>query len=740
MNRRTTKKPTPNHSTSNKNNFEMNRLKSYILLLLITASGFVKADEGMWLPILLKKYNIEDMKAKGFKLTAEDIYSVNKASMKDAVVIFGGGCTGELISDQGLLITNHHCGYGQIQAHSSLEHDYLTNGFWAMNKSEELVNPGLSVRFLVRMEDVTSTALKGVDNKMNMADRQKVIKKNIEKIEEKATKDTHYTARVEKFYHGNEYYLFVEEMFTDVRLVGAPPSAIGKFGGDTDNWMWPRHTGDFSIFRIYANKKNQPAEYSPDNVPYKPKKHFPVSLKGIKKDDFTMVFGFPGRTQEYLPASAVKLITETSNPHKIRIRQTKIDIIGRDMNADPKTRIQYSAKYARISNSWKKWIGENRGLRKLNALEKKAAYETKFQTWAESNDGLRQQYANLLPTFNKAYEEIKPYWLARDYYREAGLYLDLMEFGWQISNLARSMEEDKKKEFKKKRKGMVSYAEKFYKDFNLDTDKAVFLAMIKLWVKNVEEAKWPAALQAAKTTHNGNWNAYVNDMYSKTVFTQPEKMKGIMEKFSKKKLEELSTDPMFRFFASLASDYYQKIMPQYRSIHYRIDSLQMVYMRGMREMEKERTFYPDANFTLRVTYGKVDGYRPNNAVIYEHQTTLEGIMEKDNPEIYDYNVPQRLRDLFKSKDYGQYADNGKLPVCFIATNHTTGGNSGSPVIDGEGNLIGVNFDRSWESTMSDIMYDPDQCRNITLDIRYALFIIDKFAGAKHLVDEMTIVK
>jgi len=711
-----------------------------ILVLLITSSSFVRADEGMWIPLLLNKYNIKDMQAKGFKLTAEDIYSINQASMKDAVMMFGGGCTGELISDQGLLITNHHCGYGSIQKHSSVEHDYLTNGFWAMSKAEELANPGLSVTFLERMEDVTSQVLANVTDNMNELERQMEIQKQIQRIAILNSENGKFQTSVKPLFYGNAYYLFVSKVYKDVRLVGAPPSGIGKFGGDTDNWMWPRHTGDFSIFRIYVDKNNEPAEYSPENVPLKPKMHFPISLKGVQKDDFTMVLGYPGRTEEYLTSYAVKMISQLQNPHKINIRQTKIDILARYMNQSPAVRIQYSNKYAGISNAWKKWIGEIRGLKRLNAIEKKEDFEKNITHWIATDESRKSKYENLLPDYKQVYEKLSPYQLASDYCNEAFFSLDIIRLVNGFKTLSSYTDKTDKNEIKNYLVRLVNSSNNHFKDYFLPLDKEVFVAMIGLYRKNMDIQFYPEELKLLDSKFKGDINKYVDFIYSKTMFTDKAKIDEFLADYTLASNKKLDKDPLYQLYVGFANMYNGTILPVLEDAELKRNTLNRIWMQAIMQFEKDKVLYPDANSTFRVSYGKVDDYFPFDGVKYLHYTTLKGIMEKDNPEIYDYTVPAKLKELYLNKDYGQYGENGEMHVAFTASNHTTGGNSGSPVINADGQLIGVNFDRNWEGTMSDIMYDPDMCRNISLDIRYALFIIDKMAGNKRLIDEMTLVR
>ncbi len=717
------------------------KTKVGILLIALLHTFFVgKADEGMWIPLYLKKYNIRDMQKKGFKLTAEDIYSVNKACMKDAVMIFGGGCTGELISDKGLIITNHHCGFGSIQSHSSLDHDYLTDGFWAKTEKDELPNPGLSVRFLVHMEEVTDQVLRGADEKMSADERQKIIKGNIQKLREENGKNNNFKIVIKPFFAGNQYFMFVERVFKDIRLVGAPPSAIGKFGGDTDNWMWPRHTGDFSLFRIYADKNNEPAEYSKDNRPYKPIKHFPISLKGVKKGDFTMVFGYPGRTNEYQTSYAVDLLTNTINPERIKIRQSIIDNMSADMASSPSIRIKYASKYARVSNAWKKWIGQNKGLRRIDAIQKKQDLEKKLSQWVRKKSDRKKKYGHLLKEYKELYQAYAPYYLAGEYFYEAIWAMESVKFSSRVQRLLSK----KRKVTESDIQALKTYAKKFFKDYNLDTDKKIFTDILYLYSQNAGSDFQPSILDFVKSAPDKKAaiSSFAEKYFSGSFYLHKEKFDAFIDsyKYNATTSENIAETPAYQFFASFTSMYYEKIVPGTKKYTEAIAQLDRFYMQALMEYQKEKTFYPDANFTLRVAYGQVDDYKPRDAVSYNYFTTLEGIMEKDNPNIYDYKVPQKLKDLYKKKDYGNYAENGKMHVCFTASNHTTGGNSGSPVLNGNGELIGVNFDRNWEGTMSDIMYDPEQCRNIILDIRYALFIIDKFANSKRLIKEMTIVK
>ena len=676
------------------------------------------------------------MQEKGFKLSAEDIYSVNKACMKDAIVQFGGGCTGEVISSDGLLITNHHCGYSQIQKHSSLQNDYLTNGFWAMSRDEELPNPGLTVTFLKRMEDVTDKVLQGVTDIMDNTAHDDIISSNIKEITANASAGTGYTAVVRPFYMGRQYFLFVNETFRDIRLVGAPPSAIGKFGGETDNWVWPRHTGDFSLFRIYAGKENKPAEYSKENVPYKPLYHFPISLKGIKEGDFTMVFGYPGTTTEYVPSFHIDMIRNSFNPKMIAIRSKKIEIIEAAMNSDHLIRIQYSAKKSGLANSWKKWIGESQGLDKMAAIEKKREYETKLTNWINEDTDRIEKYAGLLPEYKELYKQMSLYYLINSYTNEVffNTGTEAISFARNLKPLADLYKTDHNNEKAEALKiDLLESGKSFFKNYNVATDKKLFVELMTLYGENIApEWQAPEYIKLRKSC-KGDFASVVDKLYSRTIFSDETRFSEFVTNFKTSGIARLKKDPFYTIAISVSDFLAVNVRPELVRINDAIQKLNRIYMTAQMEFEKDKLFYPDANSTLRVAYGSVKGYMSKDAVYYNYYTTLKGIMEKDNPGIYDYDVPERLKELYKSKDYGQYAWNGEIPVCFIADNHTTGGNSGSPVINADGQLIGVNFDRAWEGVASDIAFNPEQSRNISLDIRYALFIIDKFAGAGYLL-------
>lgn len=668
------------------------------------------------------------MQEMGFKLSVEDIYQVNNSSLKDAVVLFGRGCTGEIISPDGLMITNHHCGFRQIQSHSSLENDYLTDGFWAMSQEEELPNEGLSVSILVEMREVTKQILAGTDTITDSFEFNAKIKENSTIVVDEAIDGTHYKGRIKSFYNRNQYFLLIEEKFTDVRLVGAPPSAIGKFGGDTDNWMWPRHTGDFSMFRIYADSTNKPAAYSPSNVPYHPKKFLSINIGGIEEGDFTMVFGYPARTSQNLHSKAVQQIIEERDPNRIAIRDIKLDIMGRAMENDRGVRIKYAAKYASTSNAWKKWQGEIKGLNRLNAVDIKLKREAEFTTWVNQSEARKEQYADVLPTFQKLYTDIAPYQKAKDYFDEI---ISRGTDGYKIfSHLKKLSEIDIQKE--------EAYINKHFKDYEKSVDQEVFIALMTKYQNDISDSLTADMLNSLFNKKNPQ--KALAKIYSASILTNQE---ALLKLITNKKLldKKLEKDKLAKLFDSFSETYHNNISAGYNPITKKIIKNQTQYVAALMEMKKDEMIFPDANQTLRVTYGKMEGFIPADGVRYKAYTTLEGIIAKDNPEIYDYDVPDRLKELYQAKDYDRYANSlGELPVCFSASNHTTGGNSGSPVLDENGYLIGINFDRCWEGTMSDVMFDPEKCRNISLDMRYMLFLIDKFAGAGYLLDEMNIVE
>lgn len=708
------------------------------IMALLAAWTGCRADEGMWIPMLLQKYNIEDMQREGFRLTAEDIYDINRASLKDAVIGLGREgrpfahfCTGELVSGEGLVVTNHHCAFGMIQAHSSLEHNYLRDGFWAASHREELANPGITASILVRMEDVTEQINARLAPDMTDEQREATIAKICKELEQKAVEGTNLHANIKPYFNGNQYFMSVFKIYKDVRLVGAPPSAIGKFGGDTDNWMWPRHTGDFSVLRIYAGADNEPAAYSPDNRPYRPATFFKISVKGVHEGDFTMVFGYPGTTQEYLTSYAIEQIQEVENPHKVAVRTAKLDVINAAMNSDELLRIKYASKAASVANSWKRWQGEIKGLKRFNTIESKRLDEEQFRRWAQD----KPAYRNLTDSYRRLYDERRPLVLAAAYLNEAGLN------GAEIVGLAAAVHKAMSgKAFAadpaKAREQLKDRVAEHFKDYDAATDRKILREMLSIYNRNLP-AEWiPAEVQAAGKK---GVDVYSDNLFRKSLFASREALDAFIDKAGPESYRKLEKDPAYRLYASMQEFHADRIRGNLARITRELKQLDRLWLRARMEMQPDRKFYADANSTLRVSYGKVQGYAPNDAVCYKHFTTLRGIMEKDNPDIYDYDVPERLREIYRLRDFGPYTQDGEVPVCFVATNHTTGGNSGSPVLNADGHLIGLNFDRAWDGVMSDLQYRPEICRNISVDIRYVLFIIDKLAGARHLIDEMEIV-
>ena len=717
----------------------MKFLKYFFTTVLVLAFSLAKADEGMWLPQLLGKLNESRMKSLGMKISAKDIYSINSGSLKDAIVSFGGFCTGSVISGSGLVLTNHHCGFGAIQSHTTLQNNYIRDGFWAANHSEEIANPGLFATFIIRIDDVSAAVLNGVNSKMDENERQSIIDKNIAGIRKSAKKESTQENFIRGFFEANQYYMFTTETFNDVRLVGAPPSAIGNFGKDSDNWMWPRHTGDFSLFRIYADKNNKPAAFSKDNVPYIAKKALNVSLAGIKEGDFTMIYGFPGRTNEYLYSAAVKQIVELSDPAKINIRTKALEVIDGFMRKDELIKIQYAAKYASISNAWKKWQGEVLGLTRTKAVEKKKNYEDIFQNRVIANPEFKSKYGGLLSQLEKVYSEIEPYSLARDYYSEIISKIELFTIASNLNTLVTAYDKDGQTGYNKRLPIVLENINRVYKGFNSTVDQKIFESLMKIYVE--QPGKFTSDYVNEKLTSvERNYELFASNFYNEASIKDSSYTLALLDKNAVEVITKLKEIDAVKMFVNIQTAYQDNVQSKVNSLQSDINMLQRTYMQAQMEVMKNKTFYPDANSTLRLTYGKVNGYEPRDGIKYKYYTDLDGVMEKYIPGDYEFDVPEKLRELYAKKDYGPYGKDGKMPVCFIATNHTTGGNSGSPVFDAYGNLIGLNFDRVWEGTMSDINYDPSICRNIQVDIRYVLFIIDKFAGANHLIKELKLVQ
>jgi len=716
----------------------MKYIKHLCVAFCLLIVSIVKADEGMWLPLLLQKLNEKQMKSLGMKISAKDIYNINAGSLKDAIVSFGGFCTGEVISSKGLVLTNHHCGFDAVQNHTTLEHNYIRDGFWAGNNNEELTNPGLFVTFIVRIEDVSKQALSGVTPSMTESERQSAIDKNMNEVKRNTKKESYQDSFVRGFFEGNQYYLFITETYKDIRLVGAPPSAIGNFGKDTDNWMWPRHTGDFSMFRIYAGKDNKPAEYSADNVPYIPKKSLNISLDGVTEGDFTMVFGFPGKTTEYLQSSAIEQIMTVNDPAKIAIREKALAVLDSYMRKDEQIKIQYAAKYASIQNSYKKWQGEVLGLTSTNALAKKKTYETEFQKRVNANPQWKAMYGTLLTDLETAYNEIKPYSYARDYYLEITNRIEILTIAAWVNSL-KTAPGNGEKAYDQRLEQVKTTLTGLFDEYNAEVDQQLFQTLIEMYLNDQEE-QYQSPYLKKWLNENGNDIEKISvKLYDESIMHNQKKLMALLDKPADEVIKVIQKDKAMELYNDLVATYSNKVTKKLNEIQARINKLNRTYMQAQMDVFKEKTFYPDANSTLRVTYGKVKGYNPRDAVKYDYYTYLDGVMDKYKPGDYEFDVPEKIRTLYKNKDYGQYGSNGKMPVCFIAMNHTTGGNSGSPALDAYGNLVGLNFDRAWEGTMSDINYDPSICRNIMVDIRYVLFIIDKYAGATRLVKEMKLV-
>jgi len=712
-----------------------------ILLTIILTANIAKADEGMWLPQLIEAMNFADMKKNGFKLTAQQIYSINKASMKDAVAIFGGGCTSEVISTNGLILTNHHCGYGAIAALSTVQNDYLKNGFFAMTSNDEIYCKGLSVNFIKRIDDVTAKVFKNIKTGISEQQKDSIIQANIKTVETEAKAGNQFDAFVRPFYYGNEYYLFTVEVFKDIRLVAAPPESIGKFGGETDNWVWPRHNADFSMFRIYGDANNKPAEYNGANKPYKPAYSFPISIKGTELGDFTMVYGFPGRTQEYLTSYAVDLLVNQQDPLRVKLREIRLDIMEADMKKNDTIRLMYANRYAGVANAYKKWSGEVIGLKKSDAVNKKKKGEADFLKLVESDAVKKEKYFNLFKQFEKAYADYAPLSKQYDYYTECLLGIDGLRMVGSLSNILG--------ELKKKQAGAENKFSALSKDviptipfknYNKTTDKKLCNAMLQTYLNEVDRTLMPLYLDSIFKAYNNNVNDLVENLYANSSLVDNDKAKLVYADVEKN-ATAIEKDPLYMLAVAINKHYQKAVVPQTAYLEKQIAQLQKDYMLGLKENVKTKKFYPDANGTMRVAYGKVADYDGKDGIRYKHYTTMDGLIEKNKTGHEDFFVTPRLIELYNKKDFGQYADkNGQLRTAFIASNHTTGGNSGSPVINAKGELVGTNFDRNWEGTMSDVMYNVNFCRNITLDVRYTLWVIDKYAGAGYLLKEMKIVK
>lgn len=709
------------------------------LLIAITSISSVKADEGMWLPMLIKRLQYRDLQKMGLQLTAEEIYSVNHSSLKDAIVSLGGFCTAEMVSPNGLMLTNHHCGYDAIREHSTVENDILTNGFWAKSYAEEKPNPGLYASFLVRMEDVTDRilpALEGIDSEMA---RKAKIAELGEAISKEAEEGTHYNARVKSFFAGNEFYLFVYETFHDVRLVGAPPSSIGKFGGNTDNWMWPRQTGDFSIFRVYTGPDGNPAQYSEENIPLKPKHFLPISLAGFEEGDFSMVMGYPGRTHRYLTSYGVKQAIELKNPTIVSIRDAKLDVLRKAMDADDAVRLKYASKFAQIANYWKYYIGQTEQLKRNEVIETKEELEARFQKWANSSPELKAKYGDVLNMLKRSYALTDTNIVSGQYVVEAGLLgADAVLFSYRMGKKLEAymkMESGPKKDDMKD--DLKVTAAEFFESINLPTDKKLFAVTNKMYAKNVPTTQLPTYLKELGDKYYGKWDKYADKVYKKSIFTDKTRLNDFIENPN---TSDLDKDPMFAISSDLFDIYRGRSAANSEASELHAKGMRL-FEAGLQKMMPDKNFYPDANSTMRVSFGSIASYSPRDGVTYNYFTTLEGVMEKADSTDSEFIVPDKLVELYREKDYGQYADeDGTMHVNFLSTNDITGGNSGSPVMNGKGELIGIAFDGNWEAMSGDINFEETVQRTISVDIRYVLFIIDKYGGATNLIEEMTLVK
>ena len=716
----------------------MTRFLLFTITLLLPV--LLSAGGGMWLPLLLENLNEEEMKGMGMKITAEDIYSINQGSLKDAIVHFGGFCTGEVISDQGLVLTNHHCGFGAIQSHSTLEDNLLENGFYAKTKADEKNNPNLYVTFIERIEDVTRRVLDKVYDDLDEKEREKLIAANLKATKAKFELEPHEELIIKPFYNGNQYFAFVTKKYTDVRLVGAPPSSIGKFGADTDNWEWPRHTGDFSLFRIYTAPDGSPADYSPENVPMKPKKHLEVSLKGVKPGDFSMIFGFPGRTDQYLSADAMQQRTGVINPVRIGMRDLSLAVIDSAMRANAQVKIDYASKQARIANAWKKWRGESEGVAAVGGIQKRRGMEREFMNRLERKPGEAKTYAPLLDKINALVRRQEEVAITNAYAGELNYNIDLFRIANILRRQLKIADNSGTEAFKQRLPGLIGYLEGFYKGYNADIDREVAKALLPAYYDNVPD-KHLSAYVKDQVEFAGGVAMMVEDVFRGSYLTRGERLIALLKGDPEVALDVLRGDRGYVLAAQLNQHNEKRVVNIYNEIRQRAEPLQRQYMKGLLLFFPEKRLYPDANSTMRISYGKVEGFTGLDGKQFDFITDLDGVIAKYQPGDYEFDLPLGLIDLHKNKDYGKYAmKNGKLPVCFLGSNHTTGGNSGSPALDARGRLVGLNFDRTWQSTMSDVNYDPGICRNIMVDIRYVLFLIDKLGGAPHLVEEMTLVK
>lgn len=707
--------------------------KSILAIVLAFLSFTSNATEGMWIPSLIDMF-YSDMKTYGLNLTPEQVYSTNNSSLKDAVIQFNGGCTAELVSDQGLILTNHHCGFDAIQKHSSLDHDYLKNGFWSKSFEEELACPWMHVTFVKRIDDVTNSVLEGVTEDMSLSDRNKRIKENIKKLEKAAVEGNNFKAKIKPFNLGNQYYMLVVEDFDDIRLVGTPPSAIGKYGGDTDNWVWPRHTGDFSVFRIYADANNKSAKYNEANQPYKPDHSLPISLLPKQKGDFTMVYGFPGSTDQHYSKTKLQFYVEKERPARIKMRQTTLDIMKPAMNNDDLIRIQYASKQARIANAWKKWIGQIKGLKELGALNKKANWEEEYLAKAAEKTEWKKKYYPTIKQLSNLQKENEKYEFARAMFIEY-FYVgpEFIKHAFDFYYLANNYEKlEAEGKLQDELNTLKSKSKSFFKNYNTEIDQQIFSALTPIYLNEVDQSLLPSDLAST-------WEKSGERIFSKSILLDSNKIDGFLNKFSKKSAKKLLKDPALMYATTVFKGYINNVANPYKKFSQAEEALMKTYLEGILVMFPDKKVWPDANSTMRITFGKIEGSAPYDGMEYTHYTTIDGIMQKYDPSNPDFQLTDRFLELYKKKEFGPYTQDGELWVCFSASNHTTGGNSGSPVISADGYLMGINFDRSWESTMSDFVFSEKRCRNIAVDIRYVLWVIDKYGDAHHLIEEMNLV-
>ncbi len=712
-------------------------MRKHVLLFAVVFGVWVNAyalpDEGMWLPLFIKRLNYEDMKKQGLKLTAEEIYDINNSSLKDAIVWFDGGCTAELVSNEGLILTNHHCAYDIIQSHSTVEKNYLRDGFWAKDRASELPAKGVTATLLVRIEDVTQKILTELNDQMSEMERNAKIRELSLKLQDEATKGTHYTASVRPFFDGNEFYLFVYETFKDIRLVGAPSESIGKFGGDTDNWMWPRHTGDFSVLRIYANKDNKPAEYAPDNVPYKPKKYLKISLDGIAKNDFAMIMGYPGSTDRFLTSYGTQMLIEVTNPTRIAIREAKLNLWKADMDADPAIRLKYAAKYAAVANYWKYFIGEIRGIKRLGVIERKKAEEEALRKWIDQNPDRQKKYGEIFKLLEEGYAELTAINKPTQYYIEAGLQgAEILRLALQAAALQNAKDETTKASVIEQIK---TAAEEMFKDFNLATDKKVFAGLMKMYYGGVDTRFHPAFFEQVRTQYNIDFEKYADYLYGKSIFASQSALSKFLENPD---MATLEADPAYQAAMALQTAFQTQIQPIRMKAQDKVNKANRLFVAAVREMNPNKKYAPNANSTMRLTYGRVLDYFPQDAAYYNYYTTHKGILEKEDPNNPEFIVEPKLKEALLKKDFGRYGVEGQLVIAFLTNNDITGGNSGSPVLNGNGELIGIAFDGNWEAMSAKVAFEPQLQRTICVDIRYVLWVIDKLNGATHIVNEMTI--